>query len=129
MSSHREIKDIRILEGNAALDRDLIVGEHRRTSSAQAAQPAPQPPDPRVAQLQQENTQMRADLQRLQDNIATMRITGPGFSGQGPRGILFIPSDSGSGTGSVPTGTNTFIIEENGAFYYWNLVGNYIGPV
>ncbi len=111
MSSHRDITNIRVLEGNADLKRDTIISVRK----AQAPEPTPTSrpsaqDNRRIEELETLNAELRNRIAVLEQAINSIRITGPGFSGQGPRGILYKPD--GTGDGQSAGGSTQIIVVE-----------------
>lgn len=106
MSSHRDITSIRVLEGNADIERDTIVTARKIQAPEAAPISRPSTQDNRrIEELETLNAQLRSRIAVLEEAINSIRITGPGFSGQGPRGILYKPegTDDGQSTGGGTT--------------------------
>jgi hypothetical protein len=87
-----EFRAIREMQRESSADgRYLSFADARRAVREQQSQQevAQQPIDA----IQAQNAQLQAKLEMLEAELKSIRITGPGFSGQGARGIVFVPTD------------------------------------
>lgn len=80
-------------------------------------------------------TALQADLKALQSELASIRVTGPGHSGTGPRGMMFKSSTADAGgSGAGTTGTFNMIAavyDSGGGSVTSNIVtsNGAVGPV
>jgi hypothetical protein len=81
------------MDGPSPLD-PVSTTSHVKTQAQREAERAAKTPEgiaeKRIATLE-------AELKALKQELKDMRITGPGFSGQGPRGIMFEPTNDVTG--------------------------------